>query len=109
MSFTPPMSRKRAYRMRSHYVDDALQMALGVPYLPAQGKGLRRGGFPPFPPRRAAWQEAHDRTRDHVHVGEALWRPRQSDDGNLCIMTGKGFGCVGIGKASLSASLPTGI
>ena len=25
---------------------------------PAQGKGLRRGGFPPFPPRRAAWQEA---------------------------------------------------
>lgn len=58
------------YRMRSHYVDDAPNGARRCyrPF-PAQGKGLRRGGFPSVPSGGKAWQEAHDRTRDHARWG----------------------------------------
>ena len=60
-----------------------LQMALGDAIALSLLKARGFGGFPSVPSGGKAWQEAHDRARDH-----ARWRsspfsvPRQSDDGN---------------------------
>ena len=95
--------------MRSHYVDDAPNGARRCyrPF-PAQGKGLRRGGFPSVPSGGKAWQEAHDRTRDHARWGGSpLASPDSPMTEILCIMTGKGFGCVGIMEKGILVGIIT--
>ena len=87
-----------------------LQMALGdaiaLSLLKARGFGAE--DFHRFQPRRAAWQEAHDRARDHARWrGSPLSVPRQSDDGNPLHHDRQRFGCVGIMEKGILVGIIT--